>query len=148
MPCHQKNIIIITIIIIITSMVGLTDCTRISTHLSIIASMLHLSTAPPRHLKWLRDLQWGNMCLPPANVPRFSTVGQTCATYQPHVNICIYLHMYVFPIAAGDVESLFVCLHRLMLASAGIFDPRSAQVELFSEPLCSILQVSGSFALC
>ena len=56
--------------------------------------------------------------------------------------------MYVFPIAAGDVESLFVCLHRLMFASAGIFDPRSAQVELFSEPLFSILQVSGSFALC
>ena len=55
--------------------------------------------------------------------------------------------MYVSSIAVVDVETLFVCLHRLRLASAGTFDPRSAQVELFSEPLCSILQVLGSFAL-
>ena len=51
-------------------------------------------------------------------------------------------------IAAAGAETLFVCLHRLRLASAGILYPRSAQVELFSEPLCSVLQVSGSFALC
>jgi len=50
-------------------------------------------------------------------------------------------------IAAADV-TLFVCLHRLRFVSAGIFYPRSAQVELFSEPLRSVLKVSGSFALC
>ena len=53
--------------------------------------------------------------------------------------------MYVFSIAAGGAVSLFVCLHRLTLAPAGIWMPGSAQVELFSEPLRSILQASDSF---
>ena len=82
---------------------GLTVCTRISTHLSIIAST-YLSTPPPRHLKWLRDLQWGNTCLPPANVPRLSTVGQTCASYQPHANMYTYIHSKVLDSCA------FMCL--------------------------------------
>ena len=51
--------------------------------------------SPPRHFTWLRDLQWGYMCIPPANVPRSSSVGQTCASYRPPVNIYIYLYMYV-----------------------------------------------------
>ena len=56
--------------------------------------------SPPRHFKWLRDLQWGKHAYPTGTVPRFSSVGQTCVSYQPHANIYMYIHIKAFDLCA------------------------------------------------